>query len=168
MKYIDAITSCVASDIRDSAAADFRHEIGRVSRLFLDAIWELERRLRPPKLVVLHVGDEAAMKVFYDGRKPYYDKFTAASHGLGLITSEADRIESVTDYVFYPALPFYLWGIENIVQIDSIGEADSLRKCASAHGRAVSVFGMLYPEMLDKSASRAMSMADIGDKEYIK
>jgi hypothetical protein len=73
----------------------------------------------------------------------------------------------VTDYIFYPALPFYLWGIKNIIEVDPIGETDSLRKCASAHGDARSVFGIIYPETLDKSASRAMSMADVGDKEYM-
>jgi hypothetical protein len=87
---------------------------------------------------------------------------------LEAITSEADRIESVSDCVFYPALPFYLWSIENILQVDSLNEADSLRKCVSAHGRALSIFGMLYPEMLDKSASRVMSMAPVELKEYAR
>lgn len=174
MKYIDAITSFVAPDIRASAAGDFRAEMRRVSELFLNAIEALDRHLRPPRLVVLHEEDEGAAKAFYDGRKRYYDKFISVNQGSGLkntknqITSEPDRIESVTDYIFYPALPFYLWGVENIIQVDSLGEADSLRKCSSAHGRALSIFGILYPEMLDKSASRAMSMADIGDKEYMK
>jgi hypothetical protein len=168
MKYIGAITSCLAPGVRDAVRGDFRAEMVRVTKLFLDAIEELGRRLRPPKLVALHDGDETAMKVFYDARKRYYDKFTSANHRPELITSEADRIESVTDYIFYPALPFYLWGIENIVQVDSIGEADSLRKCAGAHGDALSIFGMLYPEMLDKNALRAMSMADVSDKEYVK
>jgi hypothetical protein len=168
MKYIDAITSFIAPPIRDSAMGDFRVEMRRVSTLFLDAIEELGRRLRPPKLVVLHDGDEGTMKAFYGGRKRYYDKFVSATQGLEAITSEADRIESVTDYIFYPALPFYLWGIENVIQVDSLNEADSLRKCVSAHGRSVSIFGILYPEMLDKSASRVMSMADVNDKEYVK
>jgi hypothetical protein len=168
MKYIDAITSVLAPDIRGAARGDFRAEIGRVSKLFLDAVEELGRRLRPPKLVALHDGDETAMKAFYDGRKRYRDSFTSVNHRLDRITNEADRLESVTDYIFYPALPFYLWGIENIVQVDSIGEADSLRKCAGAHGSELSIFGMLYPEMLDKTASRAMSMADVSDKEYAR
>jgi hypothetical protein len=168
MKYIDAITSFVAPDIRHSAMGDFRAEMRRVSKLFLDAIGELGRRLGPPKLVALHEGDEGAMKVFYEGRKRYHNKFVSTNQRLEAITSEADRIESVTDYVFYPALPFYLWGIENILQVDSLNEADSLRKCASAHGGSLSIFGMLYPEMLDRSASRAMSMAPVELKEYAR
>jgi hypothetical protein len=114
----------------------------------------------------LHAGDEAGIKAFYDGRKRYYDKIVSASRGVETITSKADRIEPVTDYIFYLALPFYLWGAENIIQVDPLGETDSLRKCASAHGGDLSIFGMLYPERLDKSASRAMSMADVEDKEY--
>jgi hypothetical protein len=167
MKYIDAVMSFAAPDIRRSAMGEFEIEIRRVSQMFLDAIEELGRRLRPPKLVVLHAGDEAGIKAFYDGRKRYYDKIVSAGRGVETITSKANRIEPVTDYIFYLALPFYLWGVENIIQVDSLGETDSLRKCASAHGGDLSIFGMLYPEKLDKSASRAMSKADVQDKEYM-
>jgi hypothetical protein len=166
MKYIDSVASCLAPDIRDSAAGDFAAEMQRVLKLFLDAIEALRRRLRPPKMLVLHAGDGAAMRAFYDGRKPYCDKLASTSQGLGTISGKPDRIESVTDYIFYLALPFYLWGIENIVEVDSLGEADSLRKCARAHGSGISLFGTLYPERLDKSASRAMSMAPVEEKEY--
>jgi hypothetical protein len=167
MKYIDAIASCAAPDVRASAAADFASEISAVSKLFLDAIDELRRRLRPRKLMAFHAGDEEGLKAFYDGRKPYYDKYISAGRAAGQITSKADRFDSVTDYIFYPALPFYLWGIPNIIEVDPIGETDSLRKCASAHGNELSIFGVMYPEMLDKTASRAMSMALPEDKEYM-
>ncbi|MDR1019151.1 MAG: hypothetical protein LBL73_00200 [Synergistaceae bacterium] len=168
MKYISAVTSCAAPGVRASAAEDFAAEIRIVSKLFLDAIGELKRSLRPRELMAFHDGDKEGLKAFYDGRRPYYDKYISTGHELEQVTSKADRLDSVTDYIFYPALPFYLWGIKNIIEVDSIGETDSLRKCASAHGDALSIFGMLYPEMLDKSASRGMSMAAPEDKEYIK
>jgi hypothetical protein len=167
MKYIDSVTSAAAADVRESAKRDFAVEMRQVSRLFLDAIEELRDRLRPIKLEVLHTGNEAGLDAFYNGRRRYYDRFVSFSQGLAPITRETDMLESVTDYIFYPALPFYLWGIENIIQVDSLNETDSLRKCASAHGTAVHLFGVLYPEMLDKSASRAMSMAPADHKEYL-
>jgi hypothetical protein len=168
MKYIDEITSFVAPGVRDSAKGDFAAEIRRIAELFLDAIEELRRRLKPPKLEVLHVGNKAGLGAFYDGRKRYYDRFISFKQGLAPITRKADRVESVTDYIFYPALPFYLWGIENVIQVDSLNETDSLRKCANAHGPEIAFFGVLYPEMLDKSSSRAMSMAPIENKEYMR
>ena len=168
MKYIDAITSSAAPDVRDSARGDFAVEIRRVSKLFLDVIEGLTRRLRPPKLEVLHVGNAAGLDAFYSGRDRYYNRFLSFSQGLAPITKEADMVESVTDYIFYPALPLYLWGIKNVIQVDSLNETDSLRKCANAHGSALAIFGVLYPEMLDKSASRAMSMAPAAFKEYAK
>jgi hypothetical protein len=168
MKYIESVTSSAAPDVRESVKGDFEVEIRQISRLFLDAIEELKRHLCPPKLAVLHAGDEAGLNAFYNGRRCYYDRFLSFSQGLAPITRKADMIESVTDYIFYPALPFYLWGIENIIQVDSLNETDSLRKCANAHGSAIHLFGVLYPEMLDKSASRAMSMAPVEDKEYMR
>ena len=167
MKYIDSVTSAAAPEVRESAQRDFGVEIRRVSRLFLDAIEELRRRLRPTKLEVLHLGNKAVLDAFYNGRRRYYERFLSFSQGLSPITRDADMLESVTDYIFYPALPFYLWGIENIIQVDSLNETDSLRKCANAHGSALAIFGVLYPEMLDKSASRAMSMAPVESKEYL-
>jgi hypothetical protein len=167
MKYIDSVTTFAAPDIRESAKEDFAAEIRRVSRLFLDVIEELERRLRPLKLEVLHMGNEAGLDAFYSGRQRYYDRFISFNQGLAPITREADMLESVTDYIFYPALPFYLWGIKNIIQVDSLNETDSLRKCVNAHGSAIDLFGVLYPEMLDKRVSRAMSMAPVEDKVYM-
>jgi hypothetical protein len=167
MKYIASVTSCLAPDVSGPAAGDFAAEIRSVSELFLDAIGELGRRLRPPAFTALHSGDKAATRAFYDGRKPFYDKIASAAHGLETISGKNDRIDSVTDYIFYLALPFYLWGVENIIEIDPLGETDSLRKCARAHGSAISLFGMLYPEKLDKSATRAMSMAPVEEKEYL-
>jgi hypothetical protein len=167
MKYIDAITSRVAPDVRDSARKNFAAEMRLVSKLFLDAIQELGRRLRP-RLEVLHAGNEAALEAFYACRKRYYDRFVSLNQGFAPITRNVDMVESTTDYIFYPALPFYLWGIRNILQVDTIGEADSLRKCAKAHGRDITLFGALYPEMLDKTASRATSMAAAWDKEYMR
>jgi hypothetical protein len=167
MKYVSAATSHLASDVSSSASEDFAAEIRAVSKLFLDAIDELERILRPGKLLAFHAGDKEGLKAFYDGRKPYYDKYVSAGHAFEQITSKTDRFDAVTDYIFLPALPFYLWGIPNIIEVDPIGETDSLRKCVSAHGHELSIFGMLYPERLDKSASRAMSLADIHDKEYM-
>jgi transposase-like protein len=168
MKSIASVASCLAPDIGGPAAGDFAAETRGVVKLFLDAIEELGRRLRPPAFMALHSGDEAAMRAFYDARKPYYDKIvSAAAHRLETISIKRDRIDAVADYILYPALPFYLWGIENIIEIDPLGETDSLRKCAKAHGSDISIFGILYPERLDRSASRAMSMAPVEDKEYL-
>ncbi|MDR1884836.1 MAG: hypothetical protein LBQ56_01080 [Synergistaceae bacterium] len=168
MKYIDAIASSAAPDVRESARRDFAAEMRLVSKLFLDAIQGLERRLSPPRLEVLHAGNASALEAFYSGRKKYYDRFISLNQGLAPITRYADMIESATDYIFYPALPFYLWGIGNIIQVDSISETDSLRKCAKAHGADITLFGVLYPEMLDKTGSRATSMAPASDKEYLR
>jgi hypothetical protein len=167
-KYVDAIVSPAAPEVRAAAKEEFAVEIRRVSKLFLDAIEDLMRRLRPPRLEILHIGDEDGLSVFYEGRKPYLDRVISPRSGNGpaWITKEPNMLESVKDYVFYPALPFYFWGTENVLQVDSLNETDSVRKCASAHGSGVSFFSVLYPEMLDRTASRAMSMAPAEDKVY--
>ena len=47
-----------------------------------------------------------------------------------------------------PALPFYLLGIRDILEIDSVDETDSFRKCGKAHKGTINLSCILYPEKL--------------------
>ncbi|GHV46836.1 hypothetical protein FACS1894204_09250 [Synergistales bacterium] len=166
MKYINAALAPLAPELRASATGEFAVEISRLTKMFLGVIEDIARSLRPSKLEVLHIGNKAGLDAFYEGRKRYYDKFTSRK-GVTSITKDVDMAGSVTDYIFYPALPFYLWGAANILQVDSLSETDCLYKCAQAHGGAINLFGALFPEMLDKNGSKPTSKADMEDKEYM-
>ncbi|GHS97430.1 hypothetical protein AGMMS50276_17470 [Synergistales bacterium] len=166
IKYIEALTSPLVPELRNSARGDFAIEIRRLTKMFLSAIEDLARSLRPSKLEVLHIDNKAALDTFSEGKERYRGKLVSR-RGLMPITKDADMVESVTDYIFYPALPFYLWGVKNILQVDSLRETDAMCKCAQAHGGVINLFGALFPEMLDKSGSRPTSNAPVQDKEYM-
>jgi len=167
MKYIDAVTSVLDRDIRVRAMEDFTAEMHGISDLFLAVIEELLRALRPPKLEVIHDRNRPGLDAFYNGRAPFYNSFISSGRGLKAIGEQPDMMESVADYIFYPGLPRYLWGIDNILQVDSLRETDSLIKCTYAHWSAISLHGALYPERLGKSGERPTSNTDPEDKEYM-
>ncbi|MDR3332579.1 MAG: hypothetical protein LBT08_08115 [Synergistaceae bacterium] len=170
MKYIEAATAPLERSIRERATGDFVLEMHRVSDLFIGVIEDLARRLGQTKLEIVHDRNKMALGAFYSGRAPFYKEeggFVSSYRGLKTVTGQPNMMESVVDYIFYPALPKYLWGIDDILQVDSLNETDSHSKCMYAHGAAASFYGALYPESLGKSGACAVSKAGVQDKEYM-
>ncbi|MDR1472875.1 MAG: hypothetical protein LBS75_10180 [Synergistaceae bacterium] len=164
-KYLEAVTVKLDRKLRLSVIESFEKELYKISDLYLDVIGELDDLFKPPKLAVVHGRDKESLETFYRRRAPYYERFVSR-HGVNALSNQPENIESVTDYIFFPALPFYLWGIGNILQVDSMDEADSLRKCAQAHGTSLSLYGVLYPEMLGKSGRSTIFNSTLENKEY--
>ena len=65
-----------------------------------------------------------------------------------------------------PALPYYIYGIKNIVQVDSIDETDSYRKCRLAHKNVMELSGILYPERISRDGENAIFFTTPAYKEY--
>ncbi|MDR1021101.1 MAG: hypothetical protein LBL73_10115 [Synergistaceae bacterium] len=165
-KYLEAVTVKLDERLRLSVIESFEKELRKISDLYLGVIDGLDDLFKPPKLAVVHGRDRESLETFYRGRGPYVERFVSR-RGIKALSNKPENIESVTDYIFFPALPFYLWGIRNILQVDSMDEADSLRKCAQAHGTSVSLYGGLYPEMLGKNGTNTIFNSTLGNKEYV-
>ncbi|MDR3280644.1 MAG: hypothetical protein LBT23_09025 [Synergistaceae bacterium] len=165
-KYLDAITERLDGKLRRRVIESFMGELHKISDIYRDVICELADLFKPPKLAVVHDRDKEVLELFYRARAPFYSRFTSG-RSIKAISNQPENIESVTDYIFYPALPLYLWGIGNVLQVDSMDEADSLRKCSQAHGTSLSLHGVLYPEKLGKSGTATIFNSMRENKEYI-
>ena len=66
-----------------------------------------------------------------------------------------------------PALPFYLLGIKDILEIDSVDETDSYRKCARAHKGIFNLSCILYPEKLSADGRNTVYHAEQEYKDYL-
>ena len=66
-----------------------------------------------------------------------------------------------------PALPFYLLGIRDILEIDSVDETDSFRKCGKAHKGTINLSCILYPEKLSSDGKNTVYHANQEFKEYL-
>jgi hypothetical protein len=165
-KYLEAITERLDVKLRLRVIESFMGELHKISDIYRDVIHELADLFKPPKLAVIHDRDNEILELFYEARAPFYSRFISR-RTVKAISNQPENIESVTDYIFYPALPLYLWGIGNVLQVDSLDEADSLRKCSQAHGASLSLHGVLYPEKLGKSGTATIFNSTLENKEYM-
>ena len=66
-----------------------------------------------------------------------------------------------------PALPYYIYGAKTILQVDSMDEIDSYRKCKRAHRSAFLNFAcLLFPEMLCDDGEHTLYCAQLEYKDY--
>ena len=65
-------------------------------------------------------------------------------------------------------VPLYLFHAENILEINTVTETDSYRKCKSAHRRAARLGCILFPELLSGDGRHILYFAPLKWKEYGK
>ena len=84
--------------------------------LYLDLIYSLEKSYPNVRCLVVHERDTELCERFFEERVPHIER----NKILRMITAMPNRKESVKDYISMPALPFYLLGIKDILEIDSV------------------------------------------------
>ena len=83
------------------------------------------------------------------------------------LTKQIGKEGAVYDYVSYPAMPYYFWGIKNILQVDSVDEVNSMEKCAKVHKKELNIIGILYPEIISKNGVDTIFNAERKHKNYV-
>ena len=114
------------------------------------------------KLPQYLIGNRAALETWYEKRALYIERGKVLRH----LTRSPEKIESIKDYISMPALPFYLFGAENILEVNSVDETDSYRKCKKAHQKAVRMGCLLFPELLSGDGVHTLYCAPPQWKEY--
>lgn len=162
-KYLSAVISNLNPAQRQKIMDDFHQVSWRISDLYIDLIHQIEKDYPEVTCIVVHGREQELCDRFYAGREPYIEK----NKILRMITNMPNRKESVKDYVSMPALPYYLLGIKDILEIDSVDETDSFRKCAKAHKGVINLSCILYPERLSRDGKNTIYQADRKYKEYL-
>lgn len=111
---------------------------------------------------VVHARDKQLCEKYYEARSPYMERNKVIRN----LTAIPEKLESVKDYVSMPALPFYLFGINNVIEVDSMDETDSFRKCRKAHKGALNLSCILFPELLSTDMVHTIFDAPWDRKEY--
>lgn len=162
IKYMENILSFVPETIRNNALDKFRQEAFAISDMYLMLIEKMKHMYPCVHVAVIHERDEKLCSLFYEKRKKYLTETTVRR-----LTDNRIRRNSIQDYITMPALPYYLWEITDIIQMDSLDEADSYRKCAKIHKNRIKLYGMLYPERISKDGVHTIFFAPLEYKEYI-
>ena len=164
IKYLDAVLQPVEQRVRQEALAEFQSVSHAICDLYLDVIDRMRTQYPNTPCDVVHDRDRALCARYYAARAPFMER----QRTLRTLTGIPEKLESVKDYVSMPALPYYLYGIEHVVEVDSMDETDSFRKCRKAHKGKLNLSCILFPELLAKDKIHTIFDAPRQEKEYGK
>ena len=82
------------------------------------------------------------------------------------VIPENDPTVLFTTAGMHPLVP-YLLGIRDILEIDSVDETDSFRKCGNAHKGTINLSCILYPEKLSADGKNTVYHAKQEFKDYL-
>lgn len=162
MKYLDAVLEHIDEDARKSALEEFRNVEYTISDMYLALISQMQESYGNVHCEVVHARDSELCDAYYKKRALYMNRNKIVRNLTGI----PEKLESVKDYVSMPALPYYLWGIDNIIEVDSMDETDSFRKCRKAHKNDVNLSCILFPELLSTDKIHTIFDAPWDRKEY--
>ncbi|MGN0318335.1 MAG: hypothetical protein ACI4E1_10450 [Lachnospira sp.] len=164
VKYLKAVLNDVDDKVRNDAIEEFRQVEYEISDLYINVIDRMRNLHKNVHCEVVHERDKELCRKFYEARSVFMERNKIARNLTGI----PEKMESVRDYVSMPALPYYLYGINNVIEVDSMDEADSFRKCRKAHKGKLNLSCILFPELLSTDKVNTIFNAPWDRKEYGK
>ncbi len=167
LKYLKSLVANVEPNVAQCAIARFEQVVFRISDMMLAKLEEIAAGYPQVEYQIVHERSRELCQRFYENRKAFMQR-SKSKDIIKRLTQNQFRQQSILDYVTMPALPLYLYGIRNVIQIDCINEVDSYRKCNKVHKQGINLFAMLYPEYLSKDGKHTVFYSKLEDKDYIE
>ena len=162
-KFLVSVSDNLNPVLREGMLEEFTRQTNKIADMHIELFHELLREYPLKRYSLMHGRDTKTLERFYEKRESYFRSKTRRKK----FTSMTGKEESVYDYVSFIAAPFYLWGTRNILQVDIIRETDSMKKCADAHGKEISIFGFMFSGMLSKNGVETNYDAKQQNKIYV-
>ncbi len=149
-------------------AEEYHRQVRRVRALILRLIHGMQKRYRYENVAILHGGDEELVRIFSEGRDRHIDAFTArrAYARRGITNREMAR-DAIRDYICMPAMPYYLWGVRDVIEVNRVEEWPSMPKCRRMHRPGMTLHTLLYPQRVSLNGCTTSFFADRYHKEYV-
>lgn len=163
MKFFQAAAAPIEDRIKEPVFAEFENISYDIADMYLKVIGEFRLRYPEIECKVLHSRDNDLCSVFYERRRKYVRQLSR----LRRVTAKEGKMDTIIDYITMLALPYYLYGIRNVLQVDSLDEADSMRKCMRIHSPDVNFFSILFPEYVCSDGIHTVFNAPTEFKDYI-
>lgn len=163
LKYLSTVIAPLDNDIKCQAIEEFRVEAHKITDLYLNRIQELKRQYPDVEVRVLHDRDTHACEIFHTCREVFFQN----SGFIHRLTAKREKTDAVFDYISMLALPYYIWGTPQVIQIDNLDETDSFRKCRKIHKGAFSLSAVLYSEKLSANGEQTIFNAPLEFKDYM-
>ena len=163
LKYLSTVIAPLDNGIKCQAIEEFRVEAHKIADLYLNRIQELKRQYPDVEVRVLHDRDAHACEIFHTCREVFFQN----SGFIHRLTAKREKTDAVFDYISMLALPYYIWGTPQVIQIDNLDETDSFRKCRKVHKGAFSLSAVLYSEKLSANGEQTIFNAPLEFKDYM-
>ncbi len=161
-RYLEYASRFLPDRMAQNVMASFDEVLYGISDLYLEQIELLREHYKPRRLAVVHNRNTELVRAFEEKRRPHIER----NKVLRYLTTNAAKLESIKDYISMPALPLYLFGTQTILEINSMDETDSYRKCRRAHKGSATFGCVLFPEMLSADGENTLYCAPVQYKEY--
>ncbi|MBO7676539.1 MAG: hypothetical protein J6S49_03385 [Erysipelotrichaceae bacterium] len=161
-KYLLYISKSLDEKMAEKVMKEFDEILYGISDMYIELIDKLKEKFRIKKFAFVHGRDEEMMKLYEEKRAPFIER----NKILKSLTSNDAKLESIKDYISMPALPYYIFGSENILEVNSMDETDSYRKCRKAHKSVLSLSCILFPELLSRDGENTIYCTDLEYKDY--
>ncbi len=163
LKYLATVLTPLDREFRLSVIRRFQVHTRRIADLYLNLIEALKKKYPEVEVQVLHERNEQLCRVFHEKREPFFRK----SGMIHRMTAKREKTDAVFDYISMLALPYYIWGTTQVIQVDNLDETDSYRKCRKVHKEAFALSAVLYPERLSADGRETIFNTSLEYKEYL-
>ena len=163
-KYLDAMIEPLEEEIQVRAHERFREVSKPIIKMYKDLVEFFKKQYPEVKCVLMSGEETELLKTYYEKRTSFVEKPSTKRTISGI----QEKFESVKDYITLPALPLYLLGIKNVLEVDYLGETDSFWKCRKMHKGLLNLSALLYPIKISEDGWRTLFQTELKFKEYIK
>ncbi len=161
-KYLETAVRSLPEEMAADILKRFDGILYEISDMYLSLVRRLQEHFQIARLAVVHHRDPELVRRLEEARVPYIERNKVLRH----LTDRPAKLEPIKDYISMPALPFYLWGSKAILEINSMDETDSYRKCRKAHKNAFDLGCILFPELLSGDGEHTLYCAPLAYKKY--
>ena len=163
-KYLQYAVEDLDEEMKEKTLNDFDKILYEITDMYIELIEILKERFNLPRFSLVHGRDENIIKTFVERRTPFIER----NKVLRSLTNNPAKLESIKDYISMPALPYYIYGSKYILEVNSMDETDSYRKCRKAHKSEISLSCILFPELLSSDGEHTLYCTQLEYKDYGK
>ncbi len=161
-KYLECAILPLSEKMGAEIMEDFDRILFGISDMYLRLVSRLQEHFQVERLAVVHKRAPELVTLFETARRPYIERNKVLRH----LTARPAKLEPIKDYISMPALPLYIFGSRAILEVNSMDETDSYRKCRKAHKDAVDLGCIMFPELLSGDGENTYYCAPLAYKDY--
>ena len=157
------IFECLGEALYEPLHAAFMEHITRIADTSIRWVGHFAKRYPVREYRILHGRNHELRSLLERERERYLDEHTEKH-----LTSTVDgRRDALLDYISMPAVPFYLWGTTDVIEVNRLEEYPSIEKCRHMHRGHMNLHAMLFPQEPCGNGTTSAFYARKQDKKYI-